>query len=134
MMTKILMMLMLLVSTNALAVDWVKIGETGNGSFTHYVDPQSIRRDGNKVRAWVMNDYKSDTILSDTKIIYLSVLVRAEYDCFEDTERFIDIYYYSGKMGGGNIVLPIPNITKPAESVIPGSNGATELKLVCATK
>ncbi len=125
-------MLLLLVSTNVFAVDWVKIGE--NDNFTHYVDPQSIRRDGNKVRAWVLFDYKSVQVLADNKTRYLSFLAKEEYDCFEDTSRFIDIYYYSGKMGGGNIVLPIPNITTPAESVIPGSNGATELKVVCATK
>ena len=57
-----------------------------------------------------------------------------EFDCFEDTVRSMDIYEYSGKMGKGDIVLSIPNITDPATSLTPGSVGATELKAVCATK
>jgi TolB-like protein len=92
-MNKILMMLMLLVSTNVLAVDWVKVGTRQN---THYVDSQSIRRDGNKVRAWTLADYKSGT--------FLSILEKAEFDCFEDTMRVLDAYAYSGNMGTGDIV------------------------------
>ena len=55
------MMLMLLVSTNVLAVDWVKVSEAVD--FNDYVDSQSIRRDGNKVRAWTLSDYKSGKVL-----------------------------------------------------------------------
>ncbi len=127
------MMLLLLVSTNVFATDWVKAGE--NDNFTHYVDPQSIRRDGNKVRVWVLQDFKSGQVLDDNKTRFFSMVERDEFDCFEDTYRAIDIYYYSGKMGaGGDAVLSIPNITKPAISVIPRSAGNTQLKAVCATK
>ena len=126
------MMLMLLVSTNVLAVDWVKTG--GTDDFTHYVDPQSIRRDGNKVRAWMLMDYKSGQVLSDNKTRYLSEVNRMEFDCFEDTSRKIDVYLYSEKMGKGDIVISVPNLTNPAASLPPGSVGATELKAVCATK
>ena len=132
-MKKILMMLMLLVSTKVLAVDWVKVSESADGSFTGYVDPQSIRRIGNKVRAWTLKDLKSDKkVVGSTR--FLSMATRNEYDCFEDTHRTIDIYEYSAKMGTGDIVSSIPNITDPAISVPPGSFFAAELKLVCATK
>jgi hypothetical protein len=130
-MKKILMMLMLLVSTNVFAVDWVVAG--GNDIFTHYVDPQSIKRDGNKVKAWVLYDFKSSQVGVGNKTS-MSAVDRDEYDCFEDTVRSMDIYEYSGKMGTGDIVLSIPNLTQPAKSVIPGSTAATQLKLVCATK
>jgi hypothetical protein len=129
-MKKILMMLLLLVSTNVFAVDWVKTGE--NDNFTHYVDPQSIRRAGNKVKVWELWDYKSGQLLVDKR--YLSLLAKFEFDCFEDTSRTLDAYNYSGKMGTGDIVLSRPNLTKPAESVLPGSTGETELKAVCAVK
>ena len=112
-MKKILMTLLLLVSTNVLAVDWVKAGGvTEDGSFTNYVDPQSIRRNGNKVKLWSLNDFKSGKVLSNNKT-YLSTVARQEFDCFEDTVRIIDAYFYSGKMGKGDIVLSNPNIPLP---------------------
>jgi hypothetical protein len=114
------------------AVDWVESGEAGNGSLTQYVDPQSIRRDGNKVRLWLLRDYKSVQVAGNKT--HLSAVDRKEYDCFEDTVRTMDIYEYSGKMGKGDIVLSIPNVTNPAASVIPGSIAATNLKIACATK
>ena len=131
-MKKILMMLLLLVSTNVFAVDWVAAG--GTDDFTVYIDPQSIRRDGNKVRLWTMYNHKSVQELSYTKKRYLSEVYREEYNCFEDTTRTIDRYWYSEKMGTGDIALSAPNLTQPATSVLPGSIGATVLKAVCATK
>ena len=131
-MKKILMMLMLLVSTNVLAVDWVKVSESADHSYTFYVDPQSIRRDGNKVRVWVLTDYKSVKVSGNKT--YLSSVARDEYDCFEDTQRNIDIHAYQEKMGTGGIVVSVQNRTEPAISLPPGSMGAETLKIVCATK
>jgi hypothetical protein len=133
-MKKILIMLLLLVSTNVFAVDWVKVVTAQNGDITSHVDSQSIRRDGNKVRVWVLFDYKSVQVLADNKTRYLSLLAKEEYDCFEDTSRTLDEHWYSEKMGTGNIVLSLPNLTTPAQSVLPGSVFATILKAVCATK
>lgn len=128
------MTLLLLVSTNVLAVDWVKAGGvTEDGSFTNYVDPQSIRRNGNKVKLWSLNDFKSGKVLSNNKT-YLSTVARQEFDCFEDTVRIIDAYFYSGKMGKGDIVLSNPNRTDLAESAPPGSIFEAALKIACATK
>ena len=126
------MMLMLLVSTNVLAVDWVKIVE--NDAVTGYIDTQSIRRNGNKVRAWTLKNYKSGQVGAANNKIYLSAIIRSEYDCFEDTKRDIDIYAYSGTMGAGDIVFSAPNITKPAISAPPESDIEAVLKMVCVTK
>ena len=131
-MKKILITLLLLVSTNVLAVDWVVAA--GTDDFTDYIDLQSIRRDGNKVRAWTLSDYKSGKVLRDNKTRYLSEVNRMEFDCFEDTSRKIDLYLYSEKMEKGDIVISVPNLTNPATSLPPGSVGATELKIACATK
>jgi hypothetical protein len=132
-MKKILMMLLLLVSTNVFAVDWVAVAG-GNNDSTHYVDSQSIRRDGNKVKAWTLYDFKSGEVLGDNKTRYLSSLARLEFDCFEGTLREIDAYSYSGNMMKGDIVLSEPNLTMLPTSALPGSVGAIDLKLVCATK
>jgi hypothetical protein len=129
-MKKIVMMLLLLVSTNVFATDWVKAGE--NDKFTNYVDSQSIRRDGNKVRAWTLDDYKSGQVLADNKTRYLSTVARQEFDCFEDTVRTFDRHGYSEKMGTGDIVISSQNLTEPAVSLPPGSMGATVFKAVCA--
>ncbi|MFI3180216.1 MAG: hypothetical protein QX193_02000 [Methylococcales bacterium] len=133
MMKNILMMLMLLVSTNVFAVDWIQVS-TDIENTDYYADTESIRRDGNKVRLWSLVNYKSGKVLADNKTRYLSKLNRDEYDCFEGTSRTIDVYWYSEKMGKGDVVLSIPNLTKPAISLPPGSVGETILKAVCAKK
>jgi hypothetical protein len=134
-MNKILMMLSLLVSTNVLAVDWVKAdeGTFAGFRFTGYIDQQSIRRDGNKARLSTLHDLKSGKVLSNNKT-YLSTVARSEYDCFENTVRAMDVNFYSGKMGTGDIVLSAPNRTDQTISVPQGSIFATELKIACATK
>ena len=131
-MKKILMMLLLLVSTNVLAVDWVKVGGAVDGSVTTYVDPQSIRKDGNKVRLWDLKDYNSGQVIGNKT--FLSTIMRGEYDCFEYTKRSIDLYIYTGHMGGGNIVFSEQNQTDPAISAPPGSDFENVLKIVCPTK
>ena len=134
-MKKILMTLMLLVSTNVFAVDWVKVAVSVDNTDV-YVDPESIRRDGNKVRLWVLYDFKSVQGSSATRSStrYSSKIHRKEYDCFEGASRDIDVYWYSEKMGKGDIVLSIPNLTEPAISLPPGSIGDAELKIACAKK
>lgn len=134
-MNKILMMLMLLVSTNVFAVNWVKAdeGTFAGFRFTGYIDQQSIRRDGNKARLSTLHDLKSGKVLSNNKT-YLSTVAQSEYDCFENTVRAMDVNFYSGKMGTGDIVLSAPNRTDQTISVPQGSIFATELKIACATK
>ena len=125
------MMLMLLVSTNVFAVNWVEVG-SGTFDSISYVDSESIRKDGNKIRAWILVDFNSVQV--DDAKRYWSVLYRVEFDCFEGTSRMIDTYKYSEKMKYGDIVFSATNLTNPATSDIPGSIGEATLKVACAKK
>lgn len=132
-MKKLIILLLLLVSTNVFAVDWFEVGEDEDGT-SNYVDQQSIQRAGNKVKVWVLYDFKSGQLIGSSKISYLSLLAKVEYDCFEYTQRKLDAYLYSGNMGNGDIILSETNITKPTRPVLPKSASASQLEISCSTK
>jgi hypothetical protein len=48
---------MLVVSTSAIA-EWVAIGETEEKDLTVYADPTTIRKTGNIVKMWSLDDHK----------------------------------------------------------------------------
>ncbi len=125
-MKKIVIMMLLFASTNVLA-EWTRLGGTDDS--TGYVDIQSIRKNGNKVKMWKLVDYKTAQDRS-----YLSILVREEYDCLEETKRSLDMYAYSGNMRNGDIVFSNANITEQPKTVLPGSNGEGLLKIACGGK
>jgi hypothetical protein len=56
---KRLLILLMLVSQPVWA-GWVELGSAGKGDaeFTHYWDPNTVRKTPNGRRAWVMNSYE----------------------------------------------------------------------------
>ncbi len=133
-MKKIVIMMLLFVSTNVLA-EWTKVSAASVvtiGDFTVYADIQSIRKNGNKVKMWKLVDFK--TVQNIDNVRYLSMLVREEYDCLEETSRRLDGYEYSGNMKNGDIVTSLPNLIEQSETVIPGSVIETLLKVACGGK
>lgn len=133
-MKKLIMVLLLLVSTNVFAVNWINAGTGSDGKFTHYVDSQSIQRAGNKIIVWALYDYKSVQVFKKAKKRYLSNIGRAEYNCSEATVRTLDAYWYAGNMAGGDVILALPNLTDPAVPIVPGSTAEAKLKVLCPIK
>jgi hypothetical protein len=84
----ILMMLLAVVSSNAMA-GWVKVGTTELG--TVYADPATIYTNGQNVKMWSLLNSK----------VGGSVKTQSEYDCHGYQLRTLVIYLYAGKMGRG---------------------------------
>ena len=104
--------------------EWVKVSQTTREVF--YIDPATIRRDGNLRSVVVLQDL--DQKGPDGA---LSRQAMDEYDCRSRTRRLLSIHQYSGRMAGGHL---IGSENKPTEwNPIPaGSHALTVLKVVCA--
>ena len=131
-MKKLTLLLLLMVSTNVFA-EWTRVTESADGDMTAYIDYGTIKKKGNKVKMWQLQDYKAVKESAGGKR-YLSSVTRFEYDCEEEVVRQLDFYWYSGNMRQGEIVVSITNIKDEAESVMPGSINETQLIIVCSKK
>ena len=120
--------MLLLVSNNVLA-EWMLIGTSAGDDLTHYVDLQSIRIDGNKVKIWYLDDFK--TVKKTQNHKYLSLVGRNEFDCSDETSRLLDFYWYSKNMGAGKNVYSLSNIKDEPTAVIPRTVREVIFKIAC---
>ena len=90
----ILMLLLAVVSSNAIA-EWVEVDTSRRVGLTAYADPDTIRKTGNRVKMWVLVDYKKD----EEEFGVLSARLKEEYDCKEKKQRILFMAFYSGHMG-----------------------------------
>ncbi|GDX85628.1 hypothetical protein LBMAG43_16700 [Methylococcaceae bacterium] len=133
-MKKILLMLLLLTSTNSFA-EWTEVAKTQAHSYTTYIDFKSIRSNGSKVRLWDLYDYnRAKKLHSGSKEYYLSALSHHEYDCVKQTIRELDLFRYSKNMRDGVMVYSKQNINSEPESILPSSIHEGLLKLACEKK
>ena len=126
------LILLLMISTNVMA-EWIVVGGNDDVGITTYADFGTIKRKGNKMKMWVFTDFK--TVQKVENYRYLSEMRRYEYDCKEETSRQLDIYFYSGNMKQGEIVVSAKNIKiDEATSILPGSIDETLFKITCSKK
>ena len=132
-MKKVLVLLLLMVSTSVFA-EWTRVGSSDDG-MTSYADSETIKRKGSKVKMWRLFDFKTiQKGLGGESERHLSSVSRDEYDCEGETERQLDIHWYSSNMGQGEIVWSLTNIKNEAESILPESIGETLFKIACCKK
>ena len=95
----------------------------GNNKAKVYIDAEAIKRNGEWVRVWVVDDLKTAQTRGFRK--YLSTRAYEEHDCAKNRFRLLELEYFSGNMGSGEALYktsgesdwaPIPRGTL-AESV-----------------
>jgi len=89
-----------LCSSVAMATKWIEIYEDEEAVV--YADFSSMTRFDNKVKMWVLNDYKKVEYLFAEKVLSYRHLL--EYDCFRNRTRLLQISSHSGNMGTGKVV------------------------------
>lgn len=94
----ILTLLLLSVVASARA-DWVKHDE-GNDGTGFYYDPTTIKKNGEIVRVWTIQDLAQRGNHGE-----LSVRALAEYDCKNKRHHNVSLAIYSGPMASGDILL-----------------------------
>lgn len=112
--------LLFMLCTSSAWADWIAIGKSPD--FTMYVDPQSLRRNGNIASAWIMGDYvKTQKKRFPPPILWVdfdSIKELKQFDCSIGMHRTEKTVIMSGKFGKGEPLytfasvpdyFPVPN-------------------------
>jgi hypothetical protein len=130
-MKKITLILLLLVSKNVFS-EWALIaGNTSTNNKSTYVDWQSIKKNGHKVKMWNMIDSTTVESIGSSKIKFLSEISHQEYDCVEETKKLLDVYFYAENNAAGGLVASQINIKMQPYSVIPGTDAGLLWSVAC---
>jgi hypothetical protein len=110
----IFMMLLAIVSSNAMAAEWKYVGKWAwlgkDDKSTVYADSDTISRAGNMVKMWVLFDHhKPEKLpgllhfsLLDKQV--MSMKIQFEFDCKIDQYRMLSGSFHTEHMGEGNLV------------------------------
>ena len=118
------LLLALLLLTGSAWAEWVRVGESKN--YYQYIDPATIRKDGNLFRVWEISDLKTRSTDGD-----LSRRIRYEYDCKQERIKLLSFSTHSGPMANGTTLLSDSSDGEWLH-IPPGSIGESVLKIVCA--
>ena len=110
--------------------EWMAIGSSESlGGYTVYVDPDTIRRNGDLVKVWALTDYKTIQTVAD--LSFSSSKAQNEFDCADESQRELAVTWSSGNMGNGNGVWT--NFDEATWiPVAPGSVGQGVWDFACA--
>ena len=88
--------------------DWTNISTNNNGA-SIYADPTTIQKSGDRIKMWVLFDYRNPIIESGDKV--MSIKKHEEYDCKKSQVRLLYLSKHSGRFTEGKIlyVNDIPN-------------------------
>ena len=122
---KILLTLLLFITGSAWA-EWVETVKTEKETF--YMDPSTIRKDGDSRKVWEIVDYQQRN-----KDGSMSARLRMEYDCKGERHRFLSFSTHPEPMGGGDALLrnsfdATPDVWK---DIPPSTPVVINLKIVC---
>ena len=120
---KTLLLALLLVTGSAWA-EWVMVAR--HDTFDKYIDPETIRKDGNLRRVWEIDDLKQRGKSGE-----LSFRFRTEYDCKQERLRMLSLNARSGPMAGGESIHQSSS-EDIWRDIPPRSIGEMVLKIVCA--
>lgn len=114
---------LLLVTSSAWA-EWVALSTTKDT--TNYIDPTTIRKDGNLRKVWEITDYKQRN-----KDGGMSTRQRAEYDCKSERRKVLSISGHTEPLAGGKELFNKQDVHDDWMDLPPNSAGEATLKRVC---
>lgn len=103
-----------------------------DSTLTYYVDPDSARRVGARVRLSDLIDYKKTQITTGLSP-YLSMQTQSEFDCEQELTRWLYASFHRGNMGSGALVQLAAN-PYPDEhwlSIAPATLGEIRWTFAC---
>ena len=129
-MKKLLLALtLMLISTHTMA-EWTTIAESDDdGGYVVYADKDTARKSGDRVRMWILLDYKTEQKASGVN--FLSKTIRRDYDCKGEHLRTLAFKLFSWNMEQGRLVRSY-NQPRNWEVVQPESMDETVWKAACS--
>lgn len=122
-MKKLFLVVLLMLCGSAWA-EWVFVAETDEDFF--YIDPATIRKDGNMRRVWRLTSFKQPS-----KDGTLSHRDRSEFDCTQERYRILELSAHSEPMAGGKVTA-IEKGDGLWDEIAPGTPVEEMLNLLCA--
>jgi hypothetical protein len=126
----VLALLLMVVSSSA-AAEWIRVTELEAGSV--YVDPATIRRDGDWVKMGTLIELKTAFVSKTNGRPYQSQKLQGEFDCEKEQWRQSSVSWYSGNMGEGKMVEYISDSYK-WEPIRAGSAVEVLRQFACSKK
>jgi hypothetical protein len=130
-----LLIAVLLLNVGQAFAEWVSVDskvEEGLTVYTIYIDPDTIRHNGDVVKLWVLMDFKTRQIESSPP--YLSVKSQREIDCTKERIRLVAVTAFSGNMGSGEILYSYSDSKDQGIPVEPGSVAQSLWNFACSKK
>lgn len=112
--------------------EWVKLASVSEGEVTVYVDPASIKREGNVVEFSALFNYATVRTLSGAP--FQSATMQEEIDCAGKQSRTLAVSSHSEPMAGGHIVSTATGGHVPWTPIAPESIASAIVKFVCREK
>jgi len=128
-MTRLLLIILLFLSSAPAYAEWVKIGDQDQARMTVYVDRDTIHRKGELVKMWHLDDFKTVQTVEDNS--YLSIKTQQEYDCPKDRFRALVFMWFSDNMGLGTVIYSV-SYEQSWEPVHSDSVGQDLWKVACS--
>jgi hypothetical protein len=112
--------------------EWVRLVSVGEGEVTVYVDPDSIKREGNVVEFVTLFDYATVRTLSGAP--FQSATMQDEIDCAAKQSRTLSVSSHSEPMAGGHVVSTATGGYVPWTPIDPQGIFSAIFKFVCKEK
>lgn len=128
-----LLIALLVLTVGPVYAEWVSVGgklEEGLPGYTVYVEPDTIRRNGEVVKVWALMDFY--TLQIEPSPPYLSVKSQRELDCTEARVRLLALTAFSGNMGSGKVVFNYSDANDRGIPIEQGSVAQSLWKFVCS--
>jgi hypothetical protein len=94
---------LLVLRSEPASAEWVEYGGNAQTGITVYLDPDTIRRKGDLVKMWSLDDYKAVRTVEGTS--FFSSKRQTLFDCVEERHRILAFTNFSGNMGDGKVVF-----------------------------
>jgi hypothetical protein len=129
---RIILFLLVLLPTAAVARDWVEI--SGDAESVFYFDRDSLKRDGDIVEVLLLWNFPEIQLTRRPIKPYLSATRLTRYDCKKGGRASIESTLYRGAMATGEVtdVYRTPDAEISFEWVNPDAPGGESMRRVCA--
>jgi surface-adhesin protein E len=124
-----LLLTLLVLSSGPAYGEWLWASANNQVGLTIYVDPDTIRRNGDLVKLWQLYDYKTrQTVGGDS---FFSSKAQRQFDCVKQRTRLLSFTHFTGNMGSGNRVFSDLDESE-WKPVAPGSVGHALWRFACS--
>ena len=125
---KILLLTLALLITGPAWAEWLLIAVSINHLSKMYVDPTTIRKEGDLYKVWTWQELSGPDQIDGS----LSVRSLMQYDCKEERSTYLSLTSFSERMLRGKVITNHPALVTKWGYIAPGTLEEGVFRSVCA--